>query len=96
MLLCVFGDSEGSDSSCTNKLTDRGNGRPAAPVFCEVKLLFWSMESGGFLVSLSVQFPVGKVCLTARQSCENILNIAYTLKVHYATFLWPVNKQKSS
>ena len=32
----------------TNKLSNRGSGRPAADVFCQVKLLFLSKESGGF------------------------------------------------
>ena len=32
----------------TNKPVDRGSVTPATPMFCEVKLLFFSMESGGF------------------------------------------------
>ena len=56
VLLCDFGVLKSSYSpkshSNTNKLTDRGSSRPAIPVFCEVKLLFLSMESGGFEESL--------------------------------------------
>ncbi len=32
----------------TNKLTNRDGGRPAAPVFRDVKIMLLSKESGGF------------------------------------------------
>ena len=52
----------------TNKLTDWGS-RPETSVFCEVKILFLSLESGGFKESTdSFTFSsvfVVNVCLTA-------------------------------
>ena len=47
VLMCDFGVLKGLGTKC-DILTDQGSGRAATPVFCEVKLLFLSKESGGF------------------------------------------------
>ena len=50
VIVCILGTTalKHQQHTMTSKLTDQGSRRPTTPVFCKVKWLFLSMESGGF------------------------------------------------